>query len=124
MVSHQPKLTLGCRIRLQIKGAIYRWRFELGGKTTRIFNYSCVPPPAEYVTLLILNCLITGLAGIVGLIAYANYRLMQRRKDMKLVAELAGEAFVKLQEQVSTLSRIISILESFPCGATKLIILM
>ncbi|CAM0139034.1 unnamed protein product [Umbelopsis sp. WA50703] len=70
MVSHQPKLTLGCRIRLQIKGAIYRWRFELGG-----------------------------LAGIVGLIAYANYRLMQRRKDMKLVAELAGEAFVKLQEQ-------------------------
>ncbi|CAO3663890.1 unnamed protein product [Umbelopsis vinacea] len=70
MVSRQPKLSLGCRLRLQIKDAVYRWRFELGG-----------------------------LSVIGSIIAYANYRYLQRRKDMKLVAELAGETFVKLQEQ-------------------------
>ncbi|GAB5586486.1 inner nuclear membrane protein enriched at telomere/subtelomere region [Umbelopsis nana] len=70
MISRQPKLSLGCRLRLQIKDAVYRWRYELGG-----------------------------LSAIASIIAYANYRYLQRRKDMKLVAELAGEAFVKLQEQ-------------------------
>ncbi|CAO3682444.1 unnamed protein product [Umbelopsis ramanniana] len=70
MISRQPKLSLGCRVRLQIKDVLYRWRFELGG-----------------------------LLAVVGLIGYANYQYLQRRKDMKLVAELAGEAFVKLQDQ-------------------------
>jgi hypothetical protein len=32
MISRQPKLSLGCRVRLQIKDVLYRWRFELGGK--------------------------------------------------------------------------------------------
>ncbi|KAI8577164.1 hypothetical protein K450DRAFT_253158 [Umbelopsis ramanniana AG] len=70
MISRQPKLSLGCRVRLQIKDVLYRWRFELGG-----------------------------LLAVVGLIGYGNYQYLQRRKDMKLVAELAGEAFVKLQDQ-------------------------
>ncbi|KAI9285652.1 Man1-Src1p-C-terminal domain-containing protein [Umbelopsis sp. AD052] len=70
MISRQPKLSLGCRVRLQIKDVLYRWRFELGG-----------------------------LLAVVGLIGYGNYLYLQRRKDMKLVAELAGEAFVKLQDQ-------------------------
>jgi hypothetical protein len=41
MISRQPKLSLGCRVRLQIKDVLYRWRFELGGKA-RLVSQSYV----------------------------------------------------------------------------------